>query len=123
MKSFIGSFVAIFVGIFSIIGGLNGPRDFDGIVGGAGIIIGALAYRSAKRRHLGLRPNSRLRRGIEIGLLVLVFLPAVGRGMQGWSILSDAPISGIFVPLWSLAAYAWISTRKTEATADVVSIT
>jgi len=116
VKAFIGSFMAMFVGVFSILGGLqNHPPALDSVVGGTAMILGALAYRSAKRRRLGLKTNSGLRRGIEVFLLVLVVLPAATLALRGFSVFTNNPVSGIFVPLWSLAAYSWICKKKSVA--------
>ena len=123
VKAFIGSLVAMFVGFFSIVGGLQShPPAFDGVVGGVTMILGALAYRSAKRRRLGLKPDSALRRGVEISLLVIVFLPIVVLGLKGLGVVANHPVSGIFVPLWSVTAYLWVCNRKVVAETGIPSI-
>ena len=116
--------MAMFVGVFSIIGGLqNHPPAFDSVVGGLVMILGALAYRSAKRRRLGLKIDSTLRRGIEVGVLVLVGLPMPILGLKGLGVIANNPFSGIIVPLWSAAAYVWVSQRKIDVKeAEIPSI-
>jgi hypothetical protein len=113
VKSLVGSFIVMFVGAFSILGGLLDPHPAsDVVMGGTTMILGALAYRSAKRRRLGLKTDSKLRHGVEGFLLVLVCVPVVILASKGPSVVADNPISGIFVPLCSLAAYLWICKRR-----------
>lgn len=112
MRAFIGSWIAIVVGLFTMLSGLQEPIDLDGLLSGPTIVLGALAYRSAKRRRLGLRPDTALRRGIEIGLLLLVFLPVPLLALRGFEVRTSNPVSGIVVPLWSLIAYLWILRRQ-----------
>jgi len=115
VKAFIGSFIVMFVGVFAILGGLQShPPDLDSVVGGLTMILGAIAYRSAKRRRLGLKADSGMRRGFEVGLLILVALPIVPLALKGVDFIANNPVSGIFVPLLSVAAYVWISKRKIE---------
>lgn len=104
----------MFVGVFSIVGGLlpGRPSGLDTVAGGITMILGAIAYRSAKRRRLGLKTDSGLRRGYEVGLLLLVVLPIVPLALKGVDFIANNPVSGIFVPLLSVAAYVWICKRK-----------
>jgi drug/metabolite transporter (DMT)-like permease len=124
VRAFIGSFIVMFVGAFSIVGGLrNHPPALDSIVGGVTMILGAFAYRSAKRRRLGLKAGSGLRRGFEVGVLILVVLPIVPLGLKGVDFIANNPISGILVPVLSVVAYVWMCKRKiTVAESDVPSI-
>jgi len=112
VKSFIGSLIAIVVGVLTMLGGLRPPVGLDSLVGGATMILGAMAYRSAKRRRLGLKPETALRRNIEIGLLLVVFSPVPLLAMKGVEVWTTHLVSGIVVPLWSLIAYVWILRRE-----------
>lgn len=120
MKSFLGSFTAVIAGAFSILGGLGSrPLYVEGIVAGGTIILAALAYRSAKRRKLGLREDTKLRRILEILALVVVVAPFVTI-FVGPDALTRHAMSGLVVPVWSLAAYVWIVTRKPPERAPAV---
>jgi hypothetical protein len=99
-------------GLFTMLVGLQSPIDPDDRFSGPTIVLGALAYRSAKRRRLSLKPDTALRRGIEIGMLLLVFLPVPLLALRGLKVWTSNPVSGIVVPLWSLVAYTWILRRQ-----------
>ncbi|HVC00301.1 MAG TPA: hypothetical protein VNJ12_13360 [Candidatus Dormibacteraeota bacterium] len=92
----------------------------DSLAGGVTMILGALAYRSAKRRRLGMRPDTALRRAVEISLLVIVCLPLVILAAEGNDALWFYPWSGIVVPAGSLAAFLWILARKNVKNGDTL---
>ena len=74
-------------------------------------------------RRLGLKAGSGLRRGFEVGLLILVVLPIVPFGLKGVDFIANNPISVILVPVLSVVAYVWMCKRKiTVAESDVPSI-
>ncbi|HVB33585.1 MAG TPA: hypothetical protein VNJ52_04300 [Patescibacteria group bacterium] len=113
MKPLVGTIFAIVLGAYLIYTGLRGyPFAMDSLVGGVTMILGALAYRSAKLRRLGLRPDTRLRRVVEIFLLAFVSAPLVILVAEGNDAIWFYPLSGIVVPGCSLLAFAWIVIRK-----------
>lgn len=119
VRSFVGSLFALILGAFLVFSGLRGyPFAMDSLVGGATMILGALAYRSAKQRRLGLRPDTRLRRVLEIAVVVLVSVPLVILAAEGNDAIWFYPWSGIVVPASTLLAFLWILTRKNVKTAD-----
>jgi hypothetical protein len=112
-QSFIGSSIAFVVAAASILGGVRGfPYSMDNLFGGMTALAGIVAYRSAKKRRLGLKQGSTLPRRIEIWLLVLTCLPPLLHVPGGIDALATNPISCIFVPIWSVIAYVWVQTRK-----------
>jgi hypothetical protein len=95
----------------------------DNLFGGITAFAGILAYRSAKKRRLGLKPDSTVTRRIEISLLVLTCLPPLLLVSGGIDSLTTNPVSCIFVPIWSVIAYGWVQTRKeSKNTATTPSI-
>jgi hypothetical protein len=123
-QSFIGSTIAIVVAVASIVSGVRGfPYSADSLFGGMTAIAGILAYRSAKKRRLGLKPDSTAERRIEIGLLVLTWLPLLLVGAGGVDAIATNPVSCLIVPVWSVIAYVWVRTRKkSKDTATTLSI-
>jgi hypothetical protein len=103
VKPFIGSSVAIVVGAFSVFSGLH-SQALDNLLSGITTILGALAYRSAKRRRLALSADTRLRRGVEITLLVVVWGASLVLSLKGVDAIVTHPWSRILVPVWSTVA-------------------
>lgn len=113
MKPSIGSLFAILLGAYLLFTGFRGyPFEMDNLVGGITLILGALAYRSAKQRRLGLRPSTRIRRGSEIVLVTLVTLPLVILLAEGRDAIWFYPWSGIIVPIGTLVAFLWALVGK-----------
>lgn len=111
--SFIGSTVAMVVRAISCVGQLqHWPNaNDDDIFGGITAILGALAYRSAKQRQLGLKYDAFWRRIVEIVLLALVCLPIPFAAVVTDGIV-HRPWSGIIIPVWSIVAYLIVRYRK-----------
>jgi hypothetical protein len=114
VKSFIGSTVAIVMGAISVIGQLTHASvglNMDNVVGGITAVLGALAYQLAKRRKLGLKPDSRTRRALEFVLLAVVCIVPVAQTLMGVDFVTR-PWSSLVIPAWSVGAYLWIRYRK-----------
>ena len=83
-RRFVGSTVALVLGFFLLMTGLTAASRGQDAIGqgqalsGAGAILGALAFRSLKRRRLGLCDNSIARRVAEaaafLSIVALVLL-------------------------------------------------
>jgi DNA-binding HxlR family transcriptional regulator len=109
-QSFIGSTVAIVIAGALIFTGVHQfPYGIDSLFGGITATAGILAYRSAKKRRLGLKPDSAARRRVEKGLLVLTCLPPLLFGVGGVNAIATNPTSRIVVPIWSLIAFIWVT--------------
>jgi phage tail protein X len=109
MKKHIGSTIALVFGVLAILSGLAkpGPILFSGIV----IILGALAYRSAKKRKLGEVTNSLLRKALEItGVIIAIASVALQKNFL--QVLEADPVPNLIIPLWVVIAYILISMRK-----------
>lgn len=73
----LGSTIAIIFGVLTILTGFAGPipnasKIGDKAITGAIIILGALAYRSAKKRKLGECKNTKKRLSLEIGKIIVI---------------------------------------------------
>ena len=108
MKKHIGSTIAIVIGVLSFIFGLAnpGPALITGIV----IILGAVAYRSAKKRKLGEVNDSKVRVIIE-KLAIVMAMAAVLLQANLASLVQTDPVPNLLIPLWVIVAYIVISIR------------
>lgn len=100
-KEFVGSSLAILVGIVALGSGYITP--------GWCVILGALAYKSAKKRNLGIVQDTPVRRIIE-GVVMLLILLAVF--FTDRTVLTEDPFPNLVLPLWTLAAYGIVMTKK-----------
>lgn len=101
-KRFLGSSVALVIGSIAIIAGLSSPSSTMFV--GTSAIISALAYRSAKKRNLGLVQSSSARKAIEIaGLGFMILLLITQKNYS--DLLYVDPVPYLIVPLWGLIAY------------------
>src|SRR6266496_1577617 len=78
-RRFIGSNVALVFGLFLLFNIFAPPGEYpyavDAFIDGLCIIAGALAYKSAKKRKLGIVKNAKYRQYTEIiGLALIVIL-------------------------------------------------
>lgn len=105
-----GAFFLVY-GMFDLVSGGNTGLGTDLSVFAIVIILGSLAYRSVKRRRLGLAPDSTQRRVFEgIALLAIVILVLFRRDpMQHFH---DEAFGSVYVPVWVLVAYATVLLSK-----------
>jgi hypothetical protein len=113
MLKHLGSTIAIIVGVLQI-GTIASQPQGEGIIIGPVMILGALAYRSCKRRGLGEVRSTWLRKGLEILALVAAVLLIV---LQNDFIerLYYQPFSNIVPIVWALIAYGVGALRKYPA--------
>jgi hypothetical protein len=108
-----GSTLSLVGGLLSFagaVGQMNNPSaNLGGIIAGPVMIIGALIYRSAKKR----RDNSergKVRIFAEaIGLLAITFI-SFGQNDLKQQIALD-PVPNFVIPLWAIIAYAYAFYR------------
>lgn len=125
-----GSMLALSLGVLALVGGLGrlGSALAEGqtmaaedasasAVSGLFMILGAVAYRSRKRRLLGLRPDTQGRVVFEIACLVLLTLAWLARSDLALRI-EDSPAQYLLIPLLALAAYPCAGSRIRPATSD-----
>lgn len=111
MKKHIGSTIAFILGFLSFSGSLANPQNPSGLISGPIIIIGALVYRSAKKRKLEEARNSLVRKVLEIIALVLITFAILFQNNLLVLIESD-PVSNLIIPLWTIVAYIVVKLKK-----------
>lgn len=106
MKKYLGSNVALVLGILAA----SNIKDFEVSMTGLVMIVGALAYKSAKKRRLGDANNTKLRFALELCGLGLIVLSVLALGNIKLAIATH-PLSTVVAPLFALIAYG-IEYRK-----------
>jgi len=109
MKKNIGSLLAIALGALLVFSGF-GQQQVS--VANAGIImlIGAFAYRSAKKRSLGEVPDSTIRSLTELaGMAVIILLIVMQNNLI--SLMVTDPVPNVIIPVWALVAYLIIRIK------------
>jgi len=109
---FFGSSVAIVLGVLYMLIAVNTVTQktggsADGLIFGLVAILGALAYKSAKKRKLKLKPNSLIRIGFEIIAIALILASVLLSNFDINQIMFERPGS-FLIWLWTLVAYLYI---------------
>jgi|APSaa5957512535_1039671.scaffolds.fasta_scaffold308129_2 hypothetical protein len=116
MKKHLGSTLGIALGILSILAGLTqtGATLISGIV----MLIGALAYRSAKKRMLQEVGNTVLRKAVEgIGIVGIIALIGLQKDLK-MLIVAD-PVPNFVIPVFVVVAYLIAFMRKQKNTGEL----
>lgn len=113
MKKNIGSTIALILGFLSFAGSVANPTNPSGLIAGPAIIMGALAYRSAKKRKLGEVHNTALRKGLEVAALIIIAAAILLQKDLISKIVTD-PVSNFIIPLWAIVAYAVIASKANQ---------
>lgn len=104
----LGSSIALVLGFFGLIGelgGLSKGADASGMMVGAPImILGALAYRSAKKRALG-EVASTLPRWLFEGTAMTVIACLVAGQPHLKTLMATDPAPYFVIPLWAVTAW------------------
>ena len=129
-KRLIGSRLAFILGTLGILSGFTDigsgrPPGSTALLAGPIMVLGAAAYSSRKRRLLGLKPKTAVRKifeGVCLGFITTMWLgfPDVGAPViatvwlefpdLGTAVRTD-PASQLIIPLWALIAYPCASFR------------
>ena len=117
----LGSSLALVLGFFGLIGelgGLSKGAEPSGMIVGAPImILGALAYRSAKKRALG-EVGSSLPRWLFEGATILSIVLLLASRPNLETLIATDPAPYLVIPLWAilawLAAAAQAMARRRE---------
>ena len=101
-SKFHGSTLAIILGVLQFLGAVgrigNGDTSADPQTGLV-IILGALAYKSIKKRAIGLRNDSLLRKSIEVFFLGFAGFLIAGQN-DFMNLIEEKPFQNIVIPLW-----------------------
>lgn len=120
MKKHIGSTIALILGLLSFASGVN-PGNTSGLVAGPVIILGALAYRSAKKRKLGEVNNSTLRKVLEaLALIMIIAAILLQRDLK--NLIATDPVPNLIIPLWAIIAYTVITFKTRKASAEISAV-
>jgi hypothetical protein len=120
-----GSTVAVVFGVLAFFGAMggvgSGDHAFKGLLtAGPVLILGALAYRSAKERRLGEVASTPLRRvGEAIAILLLLLTVLLQKDLEN-QIVTE-PLATVLIPVWALVAYLLVALwprRFSTRTAD-----
>ena len=112
MKKHIGSTIALGIGVLYGVSGLT--KQGGDLLGGIIIILGALAYRSAKKRKLGEIRASSLRKALEVCAIVIIIAAVLLQKNLTNNIVDD-PFPNLIIPLWVIIAYMAIALKKRES--------
>jgi hypothetical protein len=109
---FFGSSAAIVLGVLYFLSGVNvvaqkTDGSTNGLVFGLVVILGALAYKSAKKRKLGLKNSSLFRISLEIIAIILI-LASVLMANTDIKIFIAEDLVPFLIWVWSLTAYLYI---------------
>jgi hypothetical protein len=119
MKKHLGSTVALILGALTLVAGLTQPGSL--LVAGPIIIVGALAYRSAKKRHLGEVKNSLVRKGLEGTAIVSIVAAVLLQNDFRRQIATD-PVPNLVIPLWAIIAYSIIAFKKPKVASEAPNV-
>lgn len=128
MLRHLGSTAALALGILAIVGGLasvwrgRGSGAGDLIISGPVIILGALAYRSAKKRWLGQVASTKTRRfgeGIAILLIFALLLPLENLK----TLVATQPVHYVIIPVYAIVAYMIIGFRAPKHDQSMITAT
>ncbi len=92
---------ALLLGVLITLAGVQNPSLF---AAGLSVIIGTLAYKSAKNRKLGVTKPSTAKQILEIVGLILIVLAVAWQNDLKRIIVED-PFPNIFIPAWLITAY------------------
>jgi hypothetical protein len=112
MKNNIGIFISYLIAFLVFASGLNPPNSHmnSGIV----IFLGTLIYSSAKKRNLNIELDSKLRRAIELIILVLIVLFIICQNNYLY-LLQTEPIDNFIIPLAVVIFYLKINASTSLA--------
>ena len=121
MKKHIGSTLIIVLGVLSILAGINqisNHQDGDSLLLGFVLLLGGLAYRSAKKRYLG---EGRISFSWKIFEAVLLAAMLAAVLLQN-NFLDRAyfhPIANVIVPILVLIAYVVIFRKIPKSVVEI----
>jgi cytochrome bd-type quinol oxidase subunit 2 len=115
MKNHAGSTIAIVLGVLLFAGSFGQQPHWGHSFAGVVLVVGALAYRSCKKRMLGEKPDTTLRLCAEI--LAIAFVAVVSLAGNNLADRTyNEPVSYLFIPLGVVIAYGVIVLKKRNST-------
>lgn len=105
---FIGSYATFVVGVLLLLIGIGHPSS---IIPGWYMVIGSVAYMSAKERKLGLVKEYIGKNMWEILGIVAITISTV---TTNWRILYNDPFPNLIIPIWAIIAYSIICFKQNK---------
>jgi hypothetical protein len=110
MKKHLGSTVALILGALTFVAGIT-QQQGNLLIAGPIILVGAFAYRSAKKRNLGEVKNSLLRKIIEaVGVIAIIVAVLLQNDLK--RLIATDPFPNLIIPLWAIIAYVIVVFRR-----------
>ena len=116
MKKHLDSTVALILGVLAVAAGITQQGSL--LIAGPIILIGALAYRSAKKRNLGEAKNYLLRKILEAIALIAIIAAVLLQKDLARQIATD-PVPNLIIPLWIIIAYLIVVFRKPKVINEI----
>jgi hypothetical protein len=117
VRKHLGSTIALVLGAIALLGGLasayrgRGTGAGDLIISAPIIILGALAYRSAKKRMLGQVASTKIRMAAEaLAMLIVVVMVLSLNDLR--TLLITQPVHYAIIPAWAIIAYLFVAFRR-----------
>lgn len=105
-KRFIVANIGVLIGLLALGSEVSSQRD---TLPGWAVLFGSLAYKFAKKRRLGLVPDTNLRKVLEVGVILLIALSML---LTDRSTMVNDPVPYLVLPLWVVIAYIVILVKK-----------
>lgn len=106
--------IALVSGVLLLVSGMASQQSIDNFFGGVWVVLGVLAYKSAKKRKLGLVKNSIVRQTLELAVFFILVGDIFLQGLVGGAErnIVDDPFNFLFIPAWVIIAYCLVALRK-----------
>jgi len=114
MKRHLGSTIALCFGILSFLTSVTPGSNHRMVIMGVIIILGALAYRSAKKRKIGEVKSSIIMKSMELvamGIITSLFIFFMIRIPES---LIENPVFLLIAPLWTIIVYIVVIRSKNK---------
>jgi hypothetical protein len=113
-RKFIGSTIALILGIIFLVSSISqiaiGKARADPLVGEV-MILGSLAYRSLKKRRLGIVKSTYYRKVFETLALILILALVILQRDFKMRLIND-PLANFLIPFWAFIAYGIFFFKK-----------
>ena len=114
----LGSTIALVVGAISFVSGFARPDSLDNTIVGSMIVLGAVAYRSAKKRLLGEVKSTPTRRILEaLPILIIILNLFALNDLTG--LIKTNPVGFFLVPAWAIFAFLLVAFRSKKSDAPL----
>ena len=116
MTKHIGSTISLVLGTFLLFSIFSDPKVIDSSIALSGfhagllMILGALAYRSAKKRKLKSVKSTILRQSFEVASICIIIVSVIFQSNLMYRITTE-PVTNAVIPLWAIIAYLIISFK------------